>query len=68
MGLAILFCNYFKEKYCLFFWIFKENECKKLECDLQRISKAKDKVVAESEASYLEPFQVNIQFAKVVAK
>ena len=46
----------------------QENECKKLECDLQRISKAKDKVVAESEASYLEPFQVNIQFAKLVAK
>ena len=42
----------------------QENECKKLECDLQRISKAKDKVVAESEASYLEPFQVNITFAK----
>ena len=44
----------------------QENECKKLECDLQRISKAKDKVVAESEASYLEPFQVNIQLAKVI--
>ena len=46
----------------------QESECKKLECDLQRISKAKDKVVAESEASYLEPFQVDIKFAKVVAE
>ena len=38
----------------------QENECKKLECDLQRISKAKEKVVSESEPAYLEPFQVNL--------
>ena len=36
----------------------QEVECKKLENDLQRISKAKEKVVTESEQAYLEPFQV----------
>ena len=40
----------------------QENECKKLECDLQRISKAKEKVVSESESAYLEPFQVNLHY------
>ena len=35
----------------------QEAECKKLEIELDKIKKAKDKVVAESEPNYLEPFQ-----------
>lgn len=35
----------------------QESECKRLERELERISKAKDKVVNESEPNYLEPFQ-----------
>ena len=35
----------------------QETECKRLENELERIDKAKDKVVAESEENYLEPFQ-----------
>ena len=35
----------------------QEAECKRLEKELDKIKKAKDKVIAESETNYLEPFQ-----------